>query len=347
LGVSHRPHLKTSKCVDVAKHVFGGKYGPITVSTLAEAFYFFDAGFRDIMYAVGINPNKLFEVKALLEKGADLKIILDCPIVAHEVARFGAANSLSIPTLIELNCDDHRAGLEPLEPATLETAKILHESKGTDFLGVMTHAGASYNCKNIEAIIEMAEIERKAVVGCAGLLNSNGIPTPIVSVGSTPTAIHAKNLKGVTEVRAGVYIFFDLFQHGIGICQFEDIALSVLSTVIGHKKTLNRIIIDAGGMALSKDRGTGKQKNDRKYGLLGDVVTGKIIKGLIVKDVSQEHGMITSLEGDIDFSKYPIGSKIRIFPNHACMTAAAHEKYYVVSGESDEIIAEWQRCMGW
>ncbi|MGY8986508.1 MAG: alanine racemase, partial [Sphingomonadales bacterium] len=219
LGVTHRPHLKTSKCIDVAKQVFGGNFGPITVSTLAEANYFCESGFKDIMYAVGINPNKLCEVKSLIDKGADLKIILDSEEIAREVASFGATNSLSIKTLLELNCDDHRAGLEPLEETTVKTAKILHESLGADFKGVMTHAGASYHCKTIKAIEKIAEIERKAVVDCADLLNQNGIPTPIISVGSSPTALHAKDLTGVTEVRAGVYIFFDLFQAGINSCE--------------------------------------------------------------------------------------------------------------------------------
>jgi D-serine deaminase-like pyridoxal phosphate-dependent protein len=100
-------------------------------------------------------------------------------------------------------------------------------------------------------------------------------------------------------------------------------------------------------MALSKDRGTGGQKIDRKYGLLGDINSGAIIENLIVEDVSQEHGMITNVKGQLDFSKYPIGSKIRVYPNHACMTAAAHEKYHVINGQSNEILAEWNRCKGW
>src|SRR2546427_10255749 len=92
----------------------------------------------------------------------------------------------------------------------------------------------------------------------------------LVSVGSTPTALAASRLDGVTEVRAGVYVFFDLVMRNIGVCTAEDVALSVLATVIGHQADKGWAIVDAGWMAMSRDRGTARQKQDRK-----SVVEGK------------------------------------------------------------------------
>ena len=105
-------------------------------------------------------------------------------------------------------------------------------------------------------------------MAAARLLRSHGHAAPVVSVGSTPTAHFARDLTGVTEVRAGVFVFFDLVMHGIGVCAIDDIALSVLATVIGHKPEKGWILIDAGWMALSRDRGTANHPVDQGYGLV-------------------------------------------------------------------------------
>ena len=44
LGVPLRPHMKTAKCIEVARLATAGQPGGITVSTLAEAAYFFGHG---------------------------------------------------------------------------------------------------------------------------------------------------------------------------------------------------------------------------------------------------------------------------------------------------------------
>src|SRR3546814_14453087 len=117
----------------------------------------------------------------------------------------------------------------------------------------MTHAGESYGAVGEQALAAFAEQERAAAVNAAGLLRDAGLPCPVVSVGSSPTAHFARNLDGVTEVRAGVYVFFDLVMAGIGVCTLDDIALSVLTTVIGHPPAQGWII--AMGRAACRERG--------------------------------------------------------------------------------------------
>ncbi len=346
--VDLRPHVKTTKSPAISKLLTESHSGAITVSTLSEAEYFFDNGFSDILYAVGISTGKLPRVAALIERGADIKVVLDSPAMARMVADWGSSNHRPVPTLIEINSDDHRAGIDPGDPELLETAAILSESPGTAFLGVMTHAGASYGCETVEQIRAMAQRERDAIVKCADDIRSAGIECRMVSVGSTPTALFATNLDGVTEVRAGVYPFFDLVMAGLGCCDTQDIALSVLTTVIGHKPRLNTLITDAGGLALSKDRGTSSQSVDCKYGLVCDAASGELIDGLRVESVNQEHGLVSTSDGrPLEFDRYPIGSQLRILPNHSCMTAAAYNGYVVVNGEDPSVEFTWPRCGGW
>ena len=102
----------------------------------------------------------------------------------------------------------------------VKIASILRDA-GLDLRGVLTHAGESYGCRNGEGLAEAAEAERAAAVAAAELLRAHGHACPVVSVGSTPTAHFARDLSGVTEVRAGVFMFFDLVMHGIGVCEIE------------------------------------------------------------------------------------------------------------------------------
>jgi D-serine deaminase-like pyridoxal phosphate-dependent protein len=209
----------------------------------------------------------------------------------------------------------------------------------------MTHAGESYNCTSVGAIEAMATREREAAVHAAMELRDRGHAAPVVSVGSTPTATFARSFDGVTEVRAGVYMFQDLVMAGLGVCSLEDIALSVLATVIGHQREKNWLITDAGWMALSRDRGTARQKVDQGYGLVCDAA-GRPVEGLVVSDANQEHGIVSRRDrGPIDFARFPIGSRVRVLPNHACATAAQFAEYQVLRpGQSVEV---WERFGGW
>lgn len=347
LGVALRPHVKTNKSAEISRLLVAGHAGGITVSTLAEARYFLDAGFVDMLYAVGIVPGKLAEVARLIDAGADLKIILDSCEMATQVAAFANAQGVVLKVLLELDCDGHRSGLDPDHPNLLKAAQILSESDGTEFVGVMTHAGSSYACPNVRSIRELAVHEWRTAGACAARLQDAGVDCPMVSVGSTPTTVFAEPVEGVTEVRAGVYVFFDLFQANLGVCKRREIALTVLTTVIGHKQSRNRLIIDAGALALSKDTGTGSQAQDCRYGLICNAATGEFVDGLIVDAVNQEHGIVVGTDADIDFARHPVGSMLRVLPIHACMTAAGHDQYHVVHDNDPTIEETWLRCRGW
>lgn len=346
LGVNLRPHGKTAKNIDVMKMVLAGQDGGITVSTLKEADYYFDHGIHDLCYAVGIAPNKIQRIAGLIRRGARVSILLD----SIEQARCSSAKALEygveLPVLIEIDCDDHRSGITPDDPLLLEIGRLVHDSDGLILEGVLTHAGGSYNCKTVAEIQACAAVEREAVVRCAETLRQNGLPCPTVSVGSTPTATFTENLTGVTEVRAGVFMFQDLVMAGLGVCRPIDIALSVLASVIGHQQRKGWVIVDAGWTALSRDRGTASQKLDQGYGLVCDI-HGHPSDDLIVSVTNQEHGMVSRRDGGpIDWERFPVGGLLRILPSHACATGTLHERYQVTDGGTD-VVATWDRINGW
>ena len=336
-GVGLRPHMKTAKSIDVARLALNGQPGGITVSTLAEAEYFVGHGLYDQLYAVGITPQKLAEVAKLNAAGADIAVITDDPAMAGLIAAY----PVPVRALIEVDTGEHRGGVTPESTMLMEVASIL----GSTLAGVMTHAGHSYAARSPAQLAAVSGAERGGIAHAAARLREAGHATPIVSLGSTPTALHATRLDGVTEVRAGVYMFGDLFQMQIGSHGLEGIALTVLSSVIGRRPAERRLLLDAGGLAMSKDHSTEAAPVDYGYGLVLDLMGTPTLGGAVIRHAYQEHGVV-DCDPSVPYPDLPIGTKLRVAPNHACLTAAAHDRYYVVDG-TDEVAEVWTRVNGW
>ena len=326
-GVQLRPHLKTAKSIEVARAMTEGWSGAVTVSTLKEAEQFLAAGYRDILYAVGMVPAKLEAATSLVAAGAELTLIVDNVPAARAVA----GHRHRWPVLIEIDSDGKRAGVEPGNTeGLLAVADAI--TGGAELRGVMTHRGGSYEARSRDELVAHAEAERAAAVQAARLLRAAGHACPVVSVGSTPTALFAADLTGVTEARAGVYVFNDLVMASLGVCDPSQIALEVWTSVIGHQPERGWVLIDAGWMALSRDLGRG----DHGYGMVADH------PDLIVTSANQEHGIVARRDGGpLGPDRIPLGATLRILPNHACATAAQHSHYRVDSN------TEWPRFGGW
>jgi D-serine deaminase-like pyridoxal phosphate-dependent protein len=344
-GVTLCPHGKTAKSIDVLRRALEPGQG-ITVSTLKEADYFFAHGITDLLYAVGIAPVKLDHAADLIRRGARLTLLLDSVEQAQAASVKGREHSVVFPLLIEIDSDGERSGLLPTDPRLVTVGQALQRLEGVSLRGVLTHAGGAYACDSIEAIRAMSLRERQAAVTAAEALRAAGLPCPVVSIGSSPTARFAADLTGVTEVRAGVYMFHDLVMAGLGVCAVEEIALSVLASVIGHQPSKGWVIVDAGWMALSRDRGLADPQRDEGYGLVCGL-DGAPVGDLIVRSVTQEHGVIARRGGlPLRPEAFPVGGAVRILPQHACATAAMHDRYVVVDGSS-AVLGTWARINGW
>lgn len=345
LGVRLRPHLKTAKSAAVAGIATKGQFGGITVSTVAEAAYFAAHGFLDITYAVGIAPGKIAALDAVQSRtGALITLICDTPEAARAAAAAAAMASASFAVMIEIDTGGGRGGVAPDDPELLSIAAVLRDAPCFELTGVLTHAGQSYHAHGAAEIRAIAETERSGVVRAAARLRAAGHSCPCVSVGSTPTMVHAAHLDGVTEMRPGVYTFFDLDQAAIGACIEADIAVTVVATVIGHNRRSNRVLIDAGALALSKDLSAAEFRDDVGYGTV-QPLGAPGLQGLRVAEVHQEHGLVAGLDGDQSWDAMPIGAKVRVLPNHACMTVAPFDVYHVV--EPDGVVERWQKATGW
>ncbi len=333
VGLTLRPHFKTSKSVEVALVATGGRRGTVTASTLKEVEALTEAGFDDILYAVGITPNKFARVRKIREQtGKEVILTLDSP----EMARAVVGGLPDVPVMIEVDCGEHRGGIGQDAPEIVEIAKTL----GAQFRGIMSHAGHSYSTDQIDGIRKIAEDEAGAARAAAEMLRANGITVDVVSIGSTPTAYFAENLDGIDEIRAGIYQFWDLAQYSRDMCALDDIAVSVLTTVIGHNRDAGVLTVDAGAMAMSKDISAQTFLPEAGFGYLCDSDTMQPT-GLKIDVVHQEHGTVR-VRSNADFDAFPIGSTLRVLPNHACLTCAAgYGQFLTLDGQV------WPRVDGW
>jgi D-serine deaminase-like pyridoxal phosphate-dependent protein len=349
LGVRLRPHMKTAKSADVGRLAAPEGSAGITVSTVAEIEYFAHAGFRDITYAVGIAGHKVPALAELQRRyGVRISLLVDSLPAVADVARHAGALGEKFAVFLEIDCGGRRGGVPADGPELLAIGQAVRASPWLSMAGVLTHAGQAYDATSVAAIRDIAEDERAAVILAASRLRRAGIEVPAVSVGSTPTAMHATSMTGVTEMRPGVYTLFDLAQVALGSCTVDDIAVSVLATVIGHNPRSERLLIDAGALALSKDLSGNRSGATVGYGLVCPASGAVPLDGMYVAEVHQEHGLIASRQpNQVLATRYPVGTRIRILPNHACLTAAPYDRYWLVRGQDTNVLGEWSKVTGW
>ncbi len=341
-NVRLRPHIKTHKCIEVARIQTAGHDGAITVSTLAEAKAFAKNGFSDITYAVPIEKGKFSEAIEILRTGVKLNLMTDDAETSRMLDKAAGEAGVNFDVFVKIDCGTHRVGVEPHTADAVEIPRSISDSKNLNFAGILTHAGHSYNARSRDEILEVARHERDSMVELAEKLRAQSIGVPTISIGSTPTMSTIDHLDGIDEIRPGNYIFFDAFQATLGSCSFKDTALTVLMAVIHKDNTRKRLVVDAGAIALSKDRGPVGLDPECGYGHVLDI-DGKET-GMRVTSLSQEHGEIDAGDSEI-FHRTKVGDRLRILANHSCLTAAQHSQYNVI--ENGEIIDRWEIYRGW
>jgi D-serine deaminase-like pyridoxal phosphate-dependent protein len=275
--------------------------------------------------------------------GCRLAVLLDHPDVFSELRRRSSIRQAVVPVYLEIDCGYHRSGLSPASAQTLELARRLQDEPSADFCGLVTHAGQSYGCTSVEGIKRAAERERQQIVIAADSLREKGVEVREVSVGSTPTMSVVEDLSGVTEIRPGNYVLFDLTQARLGSCRMEDIALRVRTSIIGRYPERSKLVIDAGALALSKDLGPRHLTSKEAYGVIASPDSGESIDDLLLAGLSQEHGHI-EVRGDMG-ERWKIGSQVDVVPNHSCLTAACFEQY--VATRRGVVVDVWRPFRGW
>ena len=349
LGVSLRPHVKTHKCVEIAERQRA--LGPpepsaghdagagITVSTLEEARVFAEHGFGDMTWAFPVIPGRLSEAVEIAQR-ATLRLVIDSPEALAAVE----ATDHPFHVWLAVDCGYHRVGVDPESELALDLARDLARSLAGSghlvFDGILTHGGHAYDVRSRDEAARVAEQERSVMAGFAERLRHHpegGIEVPGVSVGSTPGMSAVRRLDGVTEARPGNYAYYDFTQVAIGSCTTRQCALTVLSTVVSCQPGARHAVCDAGALALSKDPGAWRDEHGAPTSppgwgeIYADYDAGILHPDLRLASLSQEHGILSA--------PVPVGTRLRILPNHSCLTNACFDRVHAVSG--DRVVGVW------
>ena len=342
LNVALRPHVKTHRSLEIARLQTEKTFGGIMVSTLSEAGFFAKHGFSDITYGVPIERGKFAEVLEIAQNIEKFAVLTDDPETVAELNRKARSENVRLDVFLKVDVGAHRCGVEPQTPEALEIPRQIGDSSNLNFAGILTHAGQSYGADSAEKLLAVARAERDLMRDLAERLRAEGLPVPVVSIGSTPTMSAIDRLEGVSEFRCGNYIFYDAFQATLGSCSFADCALNVLAAVVHRDAARQRIVVDAGAVALSKDRGAVGLDPACGYGRVYDLDGNDL--NLRIESLSQEHGEI-SVPDEKTFNSLKVGARVRILANHSCLTALQHSHYHVLS--DGKIVDRWKINRGW
>jgi D-serine deaminase-like pyridoxal phosphate-dependent protein len=270
LNVNLRPHVKTHRCLEIARIQTENTFGGIMVSTLAEAHFFAQEGFSDITYGVPVERGKFAEVVEIAKSIERFAVLTSDAASIAELNETAKRESARLNVFLKVDVGAHRCGVEPHTKQAFEIPQKIADSSNLDFAGILTHAGHSYHADTSEKLLAVAREERDKMRGLAEELRAKGLAVPSVSIGSTPTMSAFDNLEGVTELRCGNYIFFDAFQATLGSCAVSDCALTVLAAIVDRDAARQKIVVDAGAVALSKDRGAVEFDANCGYGRVYD-----------------------------------------------------------------------------
>lgn len=314
--VNYRPHIKTHKSVDLAKMQMEKGAVGITVATVGEAEVMSAGGIDDILIAYPVASVKKLERIEEITSMAKIILTIDSSEQATLINDFFERKNIQIDAWIKVNSGLNRCGVEPEE--TVDLAEHIKQLSALSLQGIFTHAGHSYAATSREKIEQIATEEARAVLRSSELCERAGIHITHRSVGSTPTYQMSGIVDGITEVRPGNAVFFDMVQVGLGVASIEDCALEVLSSVGSIQK--NRVVIDAGSKTLNLDKGAHGNESITGHGYIQEYPQ------LTLERLSEEHGVIPLSE---DVKDLRITDKLTIIPNHACTVVNLFEEYIV------------------
>ena len=316
-GITSRPHIKTHKLPALAyKQLEAGGVG-ITCQKISEAAVMAAAGIKDILITYNIMGQAKIEPLAQLARQTDLSIAIDNEVALETIAKAAKLAEQSIKILVEFESGNNRVGVQTPQDA-LALAQKIQAQDWLEFAGLMT-----YPCGE-QAGTFIAEAKQ--------VFEDAGVDIKTVSAGGTPGMWHVHEVEGVTELRAGTYIYNDRNIVGSGAASLEDCALHVHATVVS-RPTDDRAVIDAGSKTLSSD--LVKPDYGKGYGLVLEYPDAVIYK------LNEEHGII---DLSACAEKPQIGEVIRIVPNHVCVVTNLHDEVVMHrNGVVESVLPVWAR----
>lgn len=334
--VALRPHVKTHKCLEIAQLQLDRGAVGLTASKVDEALTFLNAGVKSITVAYPIIDERKLErlIDRAQNSKTDLRVIVDSETGISALSSVVARFDIAVGVFLKIDVGFERCGITENDARLIPLVRSICANRGLRFTGLLSHAGHAYSASNREEIARIAAEECQTLNRIRLRLQDSGFAVPEVSVGSTPTVLASESYEGITEIRPGNYVFMDRTPVRLGLIALDRVALTVLTTVVSTNERY--LITDAGSKVLSSDLGAHGTGAGSGYGLAFPLAFDRdISEGLRVAKLSEEHGFV-----DRPTTEIPIGTKLRIVPNHSCAVVNLADDLIVVSGGKE--VARWR-----
>ena len=380
-NIKFRPHVKTHKTAkgtlkQLGYGIIDKPFDSILISTFKEANGLLNYEkklsknyFKDITFTLpACVPEYLSQLQDIAKRVDNLRIFIDHPEHVDNLVKFGkpAANK-KWSVFLKIDMGTKRAGVVPKSKTFSQIIEKFNNSEVSECIelyGIYAHAGHSYSSKNILEAHQLLLEEIKSVNETA-LLIRDSIPNfdvskLVLSVGATPTSnslrlrdepqlIHyIKNeLVSSLEIHCGNYCLYDLQQVSTGCVSAEEVSGFVLGSVVSSYKERNEILTNTGVMSLTREL-----SKIKGYGLCIlpheiPVSEDKYTINWYIDRISQEHGILKPYNSkDVNITSLPIGSKVAIIPQHACI-AMGQFPYYFVLDNNNNVVDVWYPYQKW
>jgi D-serine deaminase-like pyridoxal phosphate-dependent protein len=324
-GIRMRPHAKTHKSPVVARwQIDRGAIG-ICCAKLGEAEVFADAGIADIRLPYPLHPTNAPRVLTLMDRTA-LSFIVDHIAVARAWSEAMVRAGRRAEVLIKVDVGFHRCGIDPNPATALAFIREIAALPGLNLRGLLAHAGHAYHATSDEDLRAIAAEEARLLQCLAQAARQDRIAIDEISAGATPSARFSLQQDGLTEFRAGNYVYFDRTQVGLGAATLDDCALTVLATVVS-KPVAERIILDSGAKTLAADGARGFAPLPGHGTVLRDIRRpGDADPDLIVERLSEEHATVRVKSGHTSLEP---GDRVRLVPNHSCVVSNLVDRAWI------------------
>ncbi len=335
-GVALRPHVKTHKCLPVAELQLAHGAVGLTASKVDEALAFMGGKAKSITVAYPVVDQRKFRrlLHAAEKAEIEIGVLVDSGDGLRRLREAAAECSRPPAVFLKIDVGLHRCGVAENDPQLTELAQAIAATPRLRFAGLLSHAGHAYAAENRDRIAAIAADECAILLRIRRRLEAAGIDVKEVSVGSTPTVLASEMFDGITEIRPGNYVFLDATAVRLGLATFEQVALTVVATIVSANREY--FIIDAGSKVLSSDLGAHGTGGGFGFGIVFpfDAKHESAVALKLVK-LSEEHGFVERGGADLQ-----VGMKVRIIPNHSCPVANLANELTIVSGH--EVVDRWE-----
>jgi len=323
-GVHLRGHVKVHKSPEIAKRQLAlGAIG-VTCATVAECALMSHAGLGGILLTrQATSKNNIGRVIALAKRDATFGTVVDDPLAADWLQQAAAAESVKVRTVVDVYAGLTRHGIEAGAPA-IELAKKVDASKNLKLAGIMGYSGGASHTHGWNERMKKSREDLSGMLETLASARSAGLPMEIVTGGSTGTYNIDPEIKGLTELQAGSFVFMDTLYHDIGGKDSPDVygdfgmSLTVMTSVISTRHS-HQCTIDAGNKALLRPTDQVKGRPEVK-----------------VENQGAEYGILVWKDGDKDFQ---LGERVELYPSNLDMSTNVYDRYYVTRGE--QVVDVW------